>query len=88
MTMDQATMNQATMDETAKDETTMAAYVSASAALLRLPMDEARARRVADHLQRTAAMARLLEQAGLAATDEPAEVYRLGRPSGSHRPGW
>jgi hypothetical protein len=70
------------------DETTMIAYVSASAALLRLPMDEARARRVADHLQRTAAMARLLEQAGLAFSDEPAEIYRLERPAERDRPEW
>ena len=76
------------MDGMTMDGTTMAAYVSASAALLRLPMDEARARRVADHLQRTAAMARLLENAGLAATDEPAEVYRLERPADSQRPEW
>jgi len=57
-------------------------YVKASAVVMGLPVDEARALRVAEHLQRTAAMARLLEEATLEVSDEPAEVYRLPRPSG------
>ena len=52
------------------------AYVNAAAAAAGLPLDAARAQRVAAHLARTAAMARLLESAGLQAHDEPAEVYR------------
>jgi hypothetical protein len=51
-------------------------YVRASAVLLELPLDEARARRVAGFLARTADMARQLEAAPLAVEDEPAEVYR------------
>jgi len=50
-------------------------YVHASAALLGLPLDPARAQRVATHLERTAAMAQLLEAAPLAPDDEPAQVY-------------
>jgi hypothetical protein len=51
-------------------------YVKATAALLDLPLDEARAQRVAAHLARTAELARLLESAALEAADEPAEMYR------------
>ena len=51
-------------------------YVHASAALLALPLDDARARRVADFLARSADMAKLLEAAPLGVEDEPAEVYR------------
>jgi hypothetical protein len=54
-------------------------YVKASAALMGLPLDAARAQRVAEHLQRTSALAALLEEAGLVVSDEPAEVYRLPR---------
>lgn len=56
-------------------EAEVLAYVQASAAALGLTLDEARAQRVAGHLQRTAAMARLLEQFPLAAEDELAEIY-------------
>lgn len=52
------------------------AYVRASAALLALPLDEARAQAVAVHLGRTAAMARLLGEQSLAPEDELAEIYR------------
>lgn len=52
------------------------AYVNAAAAAVGLPLDAARAQRVASHLARTAAMAQLLESAGLQAHDEPAEVFR------------
>ena len=52
------------------------AYVNVAAAAAGLPLDAARAQRVAAHLARTAAMARQLESAGLQAHDEPAEVFR------------
>ena len=51
------------------------AYVKASAAALALPLDEARAARVAVNLARTAAMAALLERVALAPHDELAEIY-------------
>jgi hypothetical protein len=51
-------------------------FVKAAAWAVDLPLDEARAAAVAAHMGRTAAMARLLESAGLAPGDEPAEVYR------------
>ena len=51
------------------------AHVNASAALLDLPLDAARAQRVADHLGRTAGLAQLLDSASLTAHDEPAEIY-------------
>ena len=51
-------------------------YVKAAARALELPLDAARAARVADHLARTAALAKVLESAPLGAEDEPAEVYR------------
>jgi hypothetical protein len=58
----------------------MLAYVHASARLLGLPLDEARAARVAGHLQRTATLAALLEQQSLTVEDEPAELYCPARP--------
>ena len=51
-------------------------YVRATATLLSLPLDEARAQAVAVHLGRTVAMAKLLENAPLAPEHEIAEVYR------------
>ena len=57
------------------DETTIAAYVAGAAAVLGLPLPPDRATRVAAHLQRTAAMAALLDAAPLAPHDEPAEIY-------------
>ena len=51
-------------------------YVKAAAALAGLPLDQARAQRVATHLARTAELAALLQAAGLDVEDEPAEVYR------------
>jgi hypothetical protein len=50
--------------------------VKAAAAMLDLPLDAAAAQRVASHLSRTAAMARLVDGADLAVEDEPAEVFR------------
>ena len=58
------------------DERESLAYVRAAAAALRLPLDDARAEAVSLHLRRTAAMASLLEGAGLAPGDEPAELFR------------
>ncbi len=57
------------------DEKTIAAYVGSTAAVLGLPLAPERAARVVAHLQRTAAMAALLETAPLAPHDEPAEIY-------------
>ncbi|MDB5928692.1 MAG: hypothetical protein JWR60_399 [Polaromonas sp.] len=58
------------------------AYVKASAALQGVPLDEARAGRVAAHLARTAQLAQLLDDAPMAAHDEPAEIYKpLAFPS-------
>lgn len=51
-------------------------YVNATAALLGVPLDEARALRVAENLARTAGLARVLEQVPLAEHDEPADLYR------------
>ena len=50
-------------------------YVNSTAALLGIPMDAPRAERVASHLQRTVAMAALLDAANLAAHDELTEIY-------------
>jgi hypothetical protein len=51
------------------------AYVKACAVALALPLDEARAARVAVNLARTAAMAALLDAVPLAPHDELAEIY-------------
>jgi hypothetical protein len=51
------------------------AYVRATATLLTLPLDDARALRVAEHLVRTATLAQLLDDAPLAPEDEIAEIY-------------
>jgi len=45
------------------------AYVKASAAVLGLPLDEDRALRVAQHLERTAGLAGLLQAAALTVHD-------------------
>lgn len=50
-------------------------YVKAAGTLLGIPMDEARAARVADHLSRTADMAAALETTPLAPIDEPDTLY-------------
>jgi hypothetical protein len=51
-------------------------YVRAVAAVMELPLDDARTHRVALHLARTAAMARQLEASPLQVHDEPADIYR------------
>jgi hypothetical protein len=58
------------------DEEKMTAYVGSTAAVLGLPLPPERAARVVAHLQRTAAMAALLDAAPLAPHDELAEIYR------------
>lgn len=50
-------------------------YVQATAALMGLPLDASRTLRVTSHLQRTAAMAAMLQGADLAPHDELAEIY-------------
>ncbi len=50
-------------------------YVINTAELLGIPMDGARAERVAGHLQRTRAMAAQLDGADLTTADELAEIY-------------
>lgn len=50
-------------------------YVRAVAAVMDLPLDDARTHRVALHLARTAALARQLEACRLQPHDEPAEIY-------------
>ena len=50
-------------------------YVTTTATLLGIPMDAARAERVAGHFQRTRAMAALLGSADLPITEELAEIY-------------
>ncbi len=50
-------------------------YVHSTAALLGIPVDDARAKRVASHLQRTVAMAAMLDAANLPAAVELAEIY-------------
>ena len=50
-------------------------FVLISAKALGIPMDAACAERVAAHLQRTAAMAKMLESAALTPFDEAAEIF-------------
>jgi hypothetical protein len=57
------------------DEEKIAAYVGSTAAVLGLPLPPERAARVVAHLQRTAAMAALLDAAPLAPHDELAEIF-------------
>ena len=51
-------------------------FVTANARMVGIPLDAAQAERVATHLQRTAAMAALLDAFPLHDEDEPAEIYR------------
>ena len=50
-------------------------YVNSTAALLGIPMNTARAGRVAAHLHRTRVMAAALDAADLPAAEELAEIY-------------
>jgi len=56
------------------------AYVRASAAMLRLPLDDEQVVRVAAHLQRTAAMAQQLDQLSMPPELELAEIFRPKEP--------
>jgi hypothetical protein len=58
------------------EESEVLAYVEAAARAVNLPLETARAAAVAQHLARTAALVKLLEQAPLAPEHEPAEIYR------------
>ncbi|WP_439519587.1 DUF4089 domain-containing protein [Hydrogenophaga sp.] len=51
------------------------AYVQAAAVAVGLPLDDAQAARVATHLQRTAAMAALLDAFPLQDEDEVVEIF-------------
>jgi hypothetical protein len=57
------------------EEQDVRGYVSATARLLGLPLDEDQTARVATHLQRTAAMAELLDGFPLLDDDEVVEVF-------------
>ena len=50
-------------------------YVHSTATLLGISVDDERAKRVASHLQRTVAMAAMLDAANLPAHAELAEIY-------------
>lgn len=56
-------------------------YVRASAAVLRLPLDDEQVVRVAAHLQRTAAMAKLLDDVSMPPEVELVEIYKPNRPA-------
>jgi hypothetical protein len=60
------------------------AYVKATAALMDLPLDDARAERVAGHLVISAALAQSLDAYPLQPHDEPAELYCPAPFSSSH----
>lgn len=51
------------------------AYIESAAVLLKLPMNDARAQRVAVNFRRTAAMAAMLQAVPLEAHDELAQIY-------------
>lgn len=57
------------------DTTQALKYVKATAVALALPLDDARAERVAGHLVMSAALAHALEGFALQVSDEPAEIY-------------
>ena len=58
------------------DQSEALLYVTAAARALDLPLDEHAARSVAEHLARTAALARLLDDVDLGPEVELAEIYR------------
>lgn len=58
------------------EESQVLQYVKASALAIGLPLDEARARAVAQHFGRTVAIARVLDTTPLAPEHELAEIYR------------
>ena len=68
------------------DEQQALAYVKAAATAVALPLDEARAQRVAVHLGRTASFAAQLDAFALDVSEEPAEVYCPAVFPGAHKP--
>ena len=58
------------------DEAEILNYVKAAAQAVALPLDAPRAQAVAQHMGRTLAIARQLEQAQLAPEHELVEIYR------------
>lgn len=58
------------------NEAEVLAYVKAAAVAVGIPLDDARAQRVAGHLGRTAGMAQLLDNVSMPEDLEPAEVYK------------
>jgi hypothetical protein len=58
------------------EENEVLQYVKAAAVAVGLPLDAARAQAVAQHLGRTVAIARVLENAPMAPADELAEVFK------------
>ena len=68
-------MTQAAMTHATLTDAQMVQYVQVSATVLGLPVDDARAVRVAAHLQRTAAMAQLLDDLDMPPELELAEIY-------------
>ena len=52
------------------------AYVKAAARAVNLPLDDAAALRVAEHLARTSGMASMLDGADLAPEQELVEIYK------------
>lgn len=63
------------------DEQQALAFVQASATALGFELDVKRAERIAQHLQRTAGLAALLEAFDLGVEDEPAEVWNPKSPA-------
>ena len=57
------------------DDTEALAFVKAAAAAVSLPLDDAQARRVAVHMQRTSLMAAQLDAFSMPVDVEPADVY-------------
>ena len=68
-------MTHAALTHAGLTDAQMVQYVQVSATVLGLPVDEARAVRVAAHLQRTAAMAQLLDGLDMPPELELAEIY-------------
>jgi hypothetical protein len=58
------------------EENEVLQYVKAAAVAVGLPLDAARAQAVAQHLGRTVAIARVLENAPMAPADELAEIFQ------------
>ena len=69
------------------DDKLIPAYITASAALMGIPMNAARIERVAAHMQRTAALAALLEGTHLAVHEELVEIYSPAAFPGSKHVG-